>query len=307
MINSILQIMVLVLLLMSVAGIIDCYIKTEIKKARLYGKENKTNNMVKIIYENKFIKNYHNLLYNALQVKNKEYMTNNLLLIIMIVSLSLFLYFISINQIFFGIIMPLAINYVILKALTEMKYDINYEIEKQLTSVIDNIIQKFSTHNDLKTIVYEVSLEINNPLKVHFEKLYKLMFFEEQTVALMNFANKVDNIWIHSLVFILISQQTDANKQVVITNLKNLRNMLEKEKSLQSQKQNDNTYGLVVNYFICILAMVANIGVLLFVPTAKNFFFKDMNGIICFSIGYAMLFITILLNLKTTFRKRKKV
>lgn len=306
MLNSILQIMVIVLLIISVIGIVDCYVKIEIKKARLYGKENKTNNFIKIFSENRFIKNYRSLLYNALQNKNKEYMTNNLLIVILAVSVALFLYFLRIEQMFFGILMPLAINYVILKALKEMKYDINYEIEKQLTSVIDNIIQKFSTYNDLKTIVYEVSLEIENPLKAHFEKLYKLMFFEEQSNALMQFANNIDNIWIHSLVFILVSHQTDASKEVVITNLKNLRHMLEKEKSLQSQKQNDNTYGLVINYFICILSMVANLAVLLFVPTAKNFFFKDMNGIICFTLGYGMLFLTILVNLKTTFRKRRR-
>ena len=303
--NLFIDILIAILFISSIIAIFDTSIKFKLKKARLFGEENKTNEISKKISENKFISNYQNLLYNALQKKNKEHLANNFLLAIVVLSVLIFAYFININQYFFAVVMPVALNYIILATLKEMKYDINYEIEKQLPTVIDDIIQKFSRYNDLKTVIYEVSNDIDNPLKNYFEKLYKNMFFQNQNDALMEFANKIDNIWVHSLVFILTSYGEDTKKELVIENLKNLRDLIVQERELQSKKTNDNRYGVALNYFICIATFIANIIVILLVPNAQFFFFKDTNGILCFIVGYAMLFVTLICNLRNQFRKRR--
>ena len=306
MFKIILILMVVMLLLLNIIAIFDTHVKIKIKKSRLYGEKNRVSQSFNAISKNKFIENYENLLNKALRQKNKEHLSHNILIGITVLTLFIFFYFISIGQFFFAVVMPSAINYVIIRALKEMEFDVNYEIEKQLPSIVDNIIQKFSKYNDLKTVIYEVSLETDGILKKPFEQLYKAMFFQEHSVALSDFADKIDNVWIHSLVFILISNQEDTSKGIVIENLKNLREMLNKDKKIQSQKQSDNLYGLALNYFICVVAVIANIIIIGVIPTAKNFFFKDVNGILCFTVGYGMVFATVMINLKNTFRKRKR-
>lgn len=305
--QTILNVMIFALLLLNIVAIFDTHIKAKIKKSRIFGEKNQVSRTFDSITKSKFIQRYENLISGALRHRNKGNLAHNILLSITLITLFIFFYFINIGQYFFAILMPVAINYVIIYALKEMEYDVQYEIEKQLPGVIDDIIQKFSKYNDLKTVIYEVSLDTVKPLKPHLEKLYKQMFFKEHSIALNEFADEIDNIWIHSLVFILISNQEDTSKQVVIDNLKSLRNMLDQEKNLQSQKQNDNMYGLALNYFICAATVIANIAILSLVPTAKNYFFKDINGIVAFFIGYGMIFITVIVNLRNTFKKRKKV
>ena len=304
--NMIINISLLILLILSAVAVFDTSVKEKLKQAKLFGVENTTNKISEMISENKFIKNYDKLLYSALQQKGKGHLSKNVLLGIVVFTILTIIYFFQMGQIFFGILMPIAFNYVIISILKEMKYDVNYEIEKQLPSVIDDIIQKFSRYNDLKTVVYEISLDAQMPLKKHFEGLYKELFFKDQNEALFEFAEKIDNIWIHSLVFILTSYKEDTRKEIIIENLRNLRELLQKERDLQAQNTNDNRYGVALNYFISIATIIANIIIMFVVPTAKAFFFKDTTGILCFSVGYTFLFLTLLTNVKNQFKKKKR-
>lgn len=277
------------------------------KKQKMYGIDSVYMNSKDFIRNNKFFKKYYKLINTVLTERDKERYAPVVFYAVLISAIAMMIYFISIKQLFFAVIAPVSLYYVTNKIFTLLLTDVNEKVDEQLPYTIDTIIKVFSKYSDLKSVIYEVSQMIEDPLKSRFERLARKMISENQEKALMDFADEMDNIWIYSMVFILLSYKEEAKKEDVVANLRHLSNIIERENNLQNASVTDKKYGVVLNYAIAIIAGIGGIANIVFNPVGKEFFFGSMLGIICIIVGYACIALTIIINIKLASKKGKKV
>lgn len=274
------------------------------KEKELYGLIDKNKQRKDVIRNNKFLKKYDSTVKRFLGERNKEQYSALVFYGTMAGALFLFGYFISMKQVLFAVATPIIMVWVINKILTMLLVDVNEKIDDQLPYVIDTIIKVLSKYGDLKTVVYETSQSIEDPLQSKFEKLARKMLSESnQEKAIMEFADEMNNIWIYSLVFILLSYKEETKKEDIIMNLRHLSLIIEKENSLKNAGVTDKKYGVVLNYAIALIATVGSIANIVFNPVGKEFFFGSMTGIVAFTIGYASIIGTVMINIKLSSKK----
>lgn len=273
----------------------------------MYGIDSVYMNSKDFIRNNKFFKKFYKLINTVLAERDKERYAPVAFYTILVTAVAMMIYFITIKQVFFAVFAPVSLYFVTHKIFSLLLTDANEKIDEQLPYTIDTIIKVFSKYSDLKSVMYEVSQSIEDPLKSRLERLSRKMLSENQEKALMDFAEDMDNIWIYSMVFILLSYKEEAKKEDVIANLRHLSNIIERENNLQNASITDKKYGVVLNYAIAIIAGVGGIANLIFNPVGKEFFFGSMLGIICIIVGYASIVLTIIINIKLTSKKGKKV
>ncbi|WCK57695.1 pilus assembly protein TadB (plasmid) [Aneurinibacillus sp. Ricciae_BoGa-3] len=301
-INGVLGLLVFVL----VVYLIDTLTRYQ-KEKQIYGMLSKTNvNRKDIIRNNRLLKNYNHTLKRFFQERKKENYAPIVFYLTLVVCVLIFMAFISMKQILFAVLAPIIIIWVLNKIFFLLLVDVNEKVDDQLPYVIDTIIKVFSKYGDLKSVVYETSQGIDEPLKSRFESLVRRMLSENQEKAIMDFADEMNNIWIYSLVFILLSYQGDTKKEEVIVNLRHLATIIEKENSLKNSSVTDKRYGVVLNYAIAILAGAGEVANILFNPVGKDFFFGSMGGLLCFVIGNGALVMTIILNIKLASKKGRR-
>jgi Flp pilus assembly protein TadB len=282
--------------------LIDVYNSYQ-KEKELYGLSDKVRRK-DIIRNNKFLKKYDSTVKRFLSERNKEQYSVLVFYGTMAVALFLFFYFISMKQVLLAVLAPISLIWVLNKIFSMMLLDANEKIDEQLPYVIDTIIKVFSKYGDLKSVIYETSQSIEEPLRSKFEKLARKMLSESnQEKAIMEFADEMNNIWVYSLVFILLSYKEETKKEDVILNLRHLSTIIEKENSLKTASVTDKKYGVVLNYAIALLAFVGGIANIIFNPVGKEFFFGSMGGILAFIIGMGAVVATIMINIKLSSKK----
>lgn len=274
------------------------------KEKELYGLSDKSINRKDIIRNSKFLKKYDSTVKRFLTERNKEQYSALVFYGTMAVALFIFISFISMKQVLLAVIFPIALIWSMNKIFSMLLVDVNERVDEQLPYVIDNIIKVFSKYGDLKSVIYETSQAVEEPLKLRFEKLARRMLSESnQEKAIMEFADEMDNIWIYSLVFILLSYKEETKKEDILLNLRHLSTIIEKENSLKNASVTDKKYGVVLNYAVTVVALLGSIANIIFNPVGKEFFFGSMTGIICFVAGYASIVVTILINIKLSSKK----
>ena len=251
------------------------------------------------------VKRYHNTISIRMKEMGKEDSMGfvfNASMMFMLVS-SVFL--IAMKQYFLALLVPFILMKFFTYLMKLVAKDIIEDIEKTMPLAIDNIIRISSKYSDIRTILYEASVNTPEPLGSIFGDISRRMMSTPQEEVLMEFAEKYDNVWIYSFVLILISYMEDANQEETLKNLKNLRDMLERENFLMSKKISENRYGVVINYTVAALAFVAFIANLTLNPYGKEFFFSTMLGLISFFIGMGSLLFTVVVNIKLLHQKKK--
>lgn len=283
--------------------LIDVYNSYQ-KEKELYGFSDKNVKRKDIIRNTKFLKKYDSTVKRFLSERKKEQYSVLVFYGTMAVALFLFLYFVSLKQLLLAVIAPISLIWVMNKIMMMLLVDVNEKVDEQLPYVIDTIIKVFSKYGDLKSVIYETSQSIEEPLRSKFEKLARKMLSESnQEKAIMEFADEMDNIWVYSLVFILLSYKEETKKEDILFNLRHLSTIIEKENSLKNASVTDKKYGVVLNYAIALLAFAGGIANILFNPEGKEFFFGSMAGILCFIIGMASVVVTIMINIKLSSKK----
>lgn len=273
----------------------------------IYGVDKKKQYINFSLDKSNITKNYYNLLKRVLAQKNLEKYTDKIYYLILAVTIITGIYFISIKQLFLALLIPVSMLFFIKKIFLALMEDLDEKIEEQLPYVIDTIIRVFSKYGDLKSIIYETANLIEEPLASRFESLSRKLATENAEKAMLEFADKLNNVWIYSLVYILISYKEYAKKEDTINNLKHLRNMIEQENILKNSYLNDKKYSIVVNYVIIVITFIVGLLNILVNPVGKEFFFQTVKGLLCFIIGYASLFGTIILNIYMSKKRRKRV
>jgi len=293
-----------VLVFFLVITFIDVYTAYRQEK-ELYGLIEKRNDRKDIIRNNKLLKNYNRVIKQLFQERGKEQYAGAVFYLTLGISAFFLIYFAGMKQVFFAVTLPIVFILVMKKIFTMLLDDDTSRIEEELPYVIDNIIKVFSRYGDLKSVMYETSLAIDEPLKSRFDRLSRrMMSGSNQEQALLEFADDINNIWVYSLVFILLSYKEESKKEDVIDNLRHLSRIIEKENNLKTASVTDKKYGVVLNYVIALVAGLGGLANITLNPIGKDYFFGTMQGIIFLIVGYGSVVLTIMINIKLTSKKK---
>lgn len=253
---------------------------------------------VKVIQKFKSLRNIYEELEVVLATKGREHITDTVFYIFMGVLGSTFLLFIFFKIYIMAVIAPIALAWYAKRLIHEMKQDSIVMIERTLPSAIDNLIRVASSHNDIKTIVFETSKTVNEPLRGILDTLSSRMISRNPREVLDEFAHEYDNVWLSSFAFTLISYLEDSDKEATINNLKNLRDILYQENEGKVKLASERKYGIMINYALAVAGVIVAIANILFNPSGKEFFFHSFFGLICLVGGFATILGTVTLNVR---------
>lgn len=219
---------------------------------------------------------------------------------ILCIELALFMLFLFMREWFLAIVFPLLVHWFVLKALELKSISIHAYIQKELPLAIRHLIKIMTKINDLKTVMYETSKNLNEPLRSKFFDLSRRMVTENYEKCLMEFAEELDDTWIYAFAFLLVNYKEQSKKADIIKNLAMLSDMLEKENYLRERGLTDKKSIIVLNYSLAVISVAAFALNLAFNKYAYDFFFNSAGGMISLLIGFAAVLITLLMNLFLT-------
>lgn len=215
--------------------------------------------------------------------------------IVMLGGIGVFLFFMK--QILLAFLLPLALAFALSKLTVSMAKSFNDYVEAELPILIDNVLRTFSRYNDLRSIIYEASLTVENPLGKLFGDLSTKMLNVSPDIALTEFAEQNNNIWIHSFCFILNNYIESAEKKIVLQNLRDLRDIIEAENKSKNKDKLEKRMTIAINYALCVLGIIGLVLNLMFNPIGAEFFFASFGGLMCFLAGIALIVTTVFSNL----------
>ncbi|WPS85406.1 pilus assembly protein TadB (plasmid) [Brevibacillus halotolerans] len=232
--------------------------------------------------------------------KENTHRAKSLYIAILLAELTLFVVFV-VNKLFLcAILFPLMIHWFVCKALELLADSIHLYIQKELPLVIKHLIKTMTKTNDLKTVMYETSKNLKEPLRSKFFDLSRKMITEDYEKSLMEFAEELDNTWTYAFAFLLLSYKEQSKKTDVIKNLATLADMLEKENYLKDKSLTDKKSIVILNYCLGIVALLALTTNIAFNSYATEFFFHSMGGMISLLIGVIAILGTFLINFVLT-------
>lgn len=219
---------------------------------------------------------------------------------VLALELIIFLVCLNYNKVIFAVVIPPMIHFFTIKALDLLTVNIHNIIQEELPHVIKHMVKVFSKTNDLKTVFYETSKNLKGPMREMFFDLSRKMISENYEKSLMDFADSVDNIWIHSFTFLMMSYKEQSRKEDIIKNLRSLADILDKENYIKEKGLTDKKPMALMNYILVIASFALFVVNLACNDHAMTFFFDSILGMICFVAGFGSMLLTILVNLMLT-------
>lgn len=202
-----------------------------------------------------------------------------------------------VKQYFFAIIAPMLLLWVGGVMTGMMKKSQDDYIQEQLPMALDNIVRTFTKYNDLRTILYESTTTLRQPMQGMIRNLANDMLNKSPDAVLEDFADDTNNIWINSMCFILLNYLGATPKKEVVENLRNLRDIITRDNKSKNKERLERKMTVAINYAICGIVVAGFVGNLIFNPMAKDFFFSTAVGLICFVAGLSCLTLCIFSNL----------
>ena len=235
----------------------------------------------------------------------KKYMAIYMYYGVLLSELVLFLMCFALKKPIFAFVLPPIYHIFVIKIIELLTYDIDAAILKNLPIVTKQMIKFFSKTNDLKTIIYEISKVIDDPLKTIFFNLSRKMFSESHEKCLNELADEINNTWMYAFVFLLLSYKEQSKKEDIISNLRILTNILDEENSIIQKGLTDKKPIALLNYMLLICGLAAFVLNLLFNKEAFGFFFNTIFGMICVIIGSIFTLLTIMVNIMLVSKREK--
>jgi hypothetical protein len=231
------------------------------------------------------------------QFKKKKEMANYLYYGILIFEGVLFVGFLMWNKPIFAIAFPLTVHVTAVKGLDLLSLSVHYYIQKELPNAIKHLIKVMSKTSDLKTIMYETSKNLNEPLRGMFFDMSRRMLTENHEKVLMEVAEELDDIWFYAFAFLMVSYKEQSKKSDIITNLTTLADMLDKEMYVKEKAITDKKFVVIMNYAVALIAVAIFLLNVFINEHAVPFFFGSLGGMIAFLAGIWAIVGTILINL----------
>lgn len=176
---------------------------------------------------------------------------------------------------------------------------LNNRINKTLPDIIDATCRTMTRNNNLRSIMYEVSVNYDGFLKESIIDLVINMETKPEINCLNEFSEKFTNMHMRSYMILLMSLLSRSKKEEVMENLKALSSTIKAENKMKKDILSEKMGTNVQNWFLSIAAIIAFIGNLRFNEGAAQFFFQSAQGIMCLVVGFGFIFITILFNMKS--------
>lgn len=229
--------------------------------------------------------------------KTKEDADNMLNIILAIIfAFSIFMFFVQ--QPVFAILLPVVLLFVVTKITGLIKKSFSDYVMAQLPSGIDSIIRCFSGYNDLKSVLYDAGSTLPMPMRGIFQDLSRKMQTESADIVLEDFMDTSKDIWIYCLSFNLLSYVEDSNKKDVIANLRELKEVIDRDNREKQKQKVERKLTTSINYVLCFLAVAGFFANLIFNrAVAYPFFFSTVGGLGCFLGGMALVITSIFSNL----------
>jgi hypothetical protein len=274
------------------------YLNDKRKRFRLRSGVVRKSNGVKLIQRFKGLRKIYDDLDVVLATKGKEHITDTVFYIylggLFLIGMA-FLYF----KVYIMVILaPIALGWYGKRLIHEMQQDSIVMVERALPSAIDNLVRVSSRYSDVKTIVYETSKLVDEPLRGILDTLSRKMISQNPREALDDFQKEYDNVWLKSVASTLISYLEDSNKEATINNLRNLRDILYQENEGKVKLASERKYGIMMNYALVGAGVVVFIANVLINPNGVEFFFNSFLGLVCMVAGFGTILGTITLNVK---------
>lgn len=206
--------------------------------------------------------------------------------------------FLKVNKISLALLMPLLIHFFVLKIVEGLTTNMNSIIKNNLPRLINHMVKVFSKTNDLMVVLYESSREMEEPLKSLILNLSRNMVTQNNKKSLLEFAERIDNIWIYSFIFLLINYKETSSKEDVVHNLLSLSEIIEERNHLNSKMIADRKPIIIINYLLLVAGAVIFTGNLFYNPIMIKFLLNTFTGIVCLILGVSCFFLTILVNIK---------
>lgn len=232
--------------------------------------------------------------------KGAKVSPRQLYLFVLSLELLIFLLSLGLKKPLFALFLPLIVHWFVLKVLHFKTVTIHHIVEEELPHAIKHLVKVLSRISDLRLALHEMSLMTKDPLRSMFSELSRRMMTEKHEDCLNDFASRVNNVWIHAFVFLLISYKEQSKKEDVIRNLMLLATMIEKENDVKEKAITDRKFLVIVNYVLAVISFVAFGANLMFNDFAKEFFFQRPIGMIAFVFGIALALGTVVMNLFMT-------
>lgn len=237
------------------------------------------------------------------QFRNTKYTAKQFYIAILSIIFSFLIFFIINKNILFAIVFPLVI-YIFSILLLKIKVIRMKDIfSEQMPAVINNTIKILSRHEDMKTVIFELSQDLKEPVRGHFLSLSRRMVTVAYDDVLLEFAQKIDSMWLYAYVFLLMNYKKESKKSDIIVNLRILSKMLEEENIAQNKKLAERQGLVIMNYALSSLAIIGFLGNLTFNDNASDYFFNSVGGMYAFVFGMIAILCTIYVNIKLTKRE----
>lgn len=232
--------------------------------------------------------------------KNKKNHAKIVYAVVLLIELTLLVTLFILKKYLLALVFPLLIHWFVCKALDLMSATIHTFVQKELPLAIKHLIKTMSKTNDLKTVMYETSKNLKEPLRSKFFDLSRQLITDNHEKALMEFAEGIGNTWIYAFVFLLNSYKEQSKKADVIKNLALLADMMERENYLKEKGLTDKKSVVILNYALGVVGLIALAANLIFNPYAVDFFFNSLGGMVVLIIGTVAILGTFIINLMLT-------
>lgn len=253
---------------------------------------------VKLIKHIKMLDALYEDLDIVMSTKGKEHIIDTVFYLMLCGILSTGVLFVFLKIYVMAILAPIGFLWYAQRLLKAMQEDAIVVVEQALPSAIDNMIRVSSRFGDVKTIVYETSKMVDEPLRGILDNLSRKMISQNPREALDSFQQEHDNVWLKSVASTLISYLEDSNKEATMNNLRNLRDILTQENDGKVKLASERKYGIMINYALCLAGIIVLGANVFFNPAGKDFFFHSFIGLMTLVAGFSTILATITLNIK---------
>lgn len=274
------------------------YLNEQRKRFRIRSGVVRKRKSFKLLDRVEFLKEMYDDLDIVLSTRGKEHISDTVFYMLMGAMGASALIFIYAQVYIMAILTPMGLAWYFKKLLKAMQEDTVVMVEKALPSAIDNLVRVSSRYSDVKSIVYETSKLVDEPLRGILDNLSRKMISSNPKEALDEFQQEYDNVWLKSIAATLISYLEDSDKESTMNNLKNLRDILSQENEGKVKLASERKYGVMINYALAVAGAIVLVLNIAFNPVGKDFFFNSFFGLICMVGGLVAVLGTVMLNVK---------
>lgn len=201
------------------------------------------------------------------------------------------------GQLFIGIIFPAIMLIILTKIIGLISVSLSEKLRMQMPYAIDSVIRALSKNDDLKSVLYDASAVLEEPLKSMFSEMSIRMMQVSPDAVLKEFMEEQKNIWVYAFAFTLQNYLEETSKEDTILQLRELKSVIDKENKDKSANKAEKKMTVAINYVLCAFAVIGFFANLAMNPIGKTFFFSSVIGMVCFIVGIILVIVSIFSNL----------